>query len=64
MAYQAKFEEEVNQINSLSEEETILELDKRQQSYLIPPYYIEKKQKNFNWSMRATLMEWMMHVSY
>lgn len=42
----------------------MLYLDKRQQAYCVAPYYIEKKQKHFSWNMRATLMEWMMHVSY
>ena len=54
----------MNKINSDSEEQTIFYLDKQQQLYTVPAYYIEKKQKNFSWLMRATLMEWMMHVSY
>lgn len=31
---------------------------------MVPPDYIEKCQKHFNWTMRSTLFEWIMHVSY
>jgi hypothetical protein len=31
--------------------------------YLPDPYYIEKRQKNLTWYMRAVLAEWMMHVN-
>lgn len=48
----------------MAETESLNYLDHRQQAYLIPPSYIEKNQKNFNWKMRVTLFEWMMHVSY
>lgn len=59
-----KFEMEMDTINSTSESETINYMDWRQQSYMIPPNYMDRCQKNFTWKMRATLLEWMMHVCY
>lgn len=39
-------------------------LTSRQQQYMVHPDYIEKNQKNFNWLMRAFLVEWIMQVCY
>lgn len=39
-------------------------MDERQMCYQVDPLYIEKKQKNLNWTMRAILIEWMIHISY
>ena len=48
----------------MNEAESVCFLDSRQLYYEIDPLYIEKKQKNLSWIMRAILMEWMMHISY
>lgn len=32
--------------------------------YQVDPLYIEKRQKQLSWSMRAILIEWMMHISF
>jgi len=48
----------------LGEAESVIYLDQRLVCYEIDPLYIEKRQKNFNWTMRAILMDWMMHISY
>lgn len=47
-----------------AELETIIRLESRQKFYNVQPNYIELKQKNFNWFMRAVLMDWMMHVCF
>jgi hypothetical protein len=39
-------------------------LGSRENAYAPDPNYIDRKQKNFKWNMRAILIEWMMHVSY
>jgi hypothetical protein len=38
-------------------------MENRATMYLPNPYYIEKRQKNLTWYMRAVLAEWMMHVN-
>lgn len=43
--------------------EELLFLSSREGLYFPDPYYIEKKQRNFTWYMRAVLAEWMMHVN-
>jgi len=48
----------------LGEAESVIYLDQRLVCYEIDPLYIEKRQKNLNWTMRAILMDWMMHISY
>jgi hypothetical protein len=44
--------------------ETIYRLENRQKSYLAEPNYIETRQRNFTWFMRAVLVDWMMQVCF
>ena len=59
-----KFEAKAVEIDSSSTYESLMYLDSRQQNYLIQPDYIERRQKNLTWLMRAFLMEWIMQVCY
>lgn len=54
----------MNEINGNSGYESLIYLDNRQNLYLVQPDYIEKKQKNFTWIMRALVVEWIMQVCY
>jgi hypothetical protein len=51
-------------LNVTAEIETIIGLEQRQTKYVVQPNYIELRQKNLNWFMRAILVDWMMHVCY
>jgi len=59
-----EFDTKEKEVNTLAEGLSVCFLDSRQIHYEVDPLYIEKRQKNFQWQMRASLMEWMMHVSY
>lgn len=59
-----RFAEVENELNMRCEIETIYRLENRQKSYLAEPNYIETRQKNFTWFMRAVLVDWMMQVCF
>lgn len=59
-----KFEGQMNEINNNFGYESLIYLDNRQHMYMIRPDYIERKQKNFTWIMRALVVEWVMQVCY
>lgn len=42
--------------------ETIKFLVQRERDYMPDPHYIENKQSNVSWMMRAILLDWMMEV--
>ncbi len=41
-----------------------MRLEDRQRMYIALPNYIELRQKNLSWFMRAILVDWMAHVCY
>jgi G2/mitotic-specific cyclin 3/4 len=59
-----EFEGKVEEVQMAEEAEAVCFLDQRQICYEIDPLYIEKRQKNLNWTMRAILVDWMMHISF
>ena len=58
------FEDKIDEINAMADAESVCFLDQRSICYEIDPLYIEKRQKNLSWLMRAILMDWMMQVSF
>lgn len=57
----ANFNPEINPC--AFDSETINYLIKREEDYAPEPHYLEKRQNEINWSMRAILFDWMMEVS-
>lgn len=59
-----EFEQAQALINMEEQSQQVMYLGSRENAYTPDPNYIDRKQKNFKWNMRAILIEWMMHVSY
>jgi hypothetical protein len=59
-----EFDARCLEINSATQTESVSFLDGRNVCYMIDSQYIERRQKNLNWTMRAILLDWMMHISY